>query len=92
MAVVPSEGNGQFAGSHGSRRIRSVPSLRQRTAGHWRPSASMIVVHSQVARPSRPLKLHVISKMPGAFTTAFARRLRGHEGGTLVSTKCSLAV
>ena len=66
-------------------------SLRQRTAGHGRPSVSSTVVHSQVARPSGPLKLQVISKTPGAFTTAFTRRLAGHDAGSLVSTNRSQA-
>jgi hypothetical protein len=45
-----------------------------------------------VARPLGPLKLHVISKTPGAFTTCFTRRLAGHDDGSLVSMKRSATV
>ena len=47
----------------GSRRIAWLPMRRDRIAGSSSPS-SVTVVHSHVARPSGPEKLHVISQMP----------------------------
>lgn len=75
----------------GSRKIRWPPSRRQRTAGQRRPLGSVTAVHSQVARPSGPVKLHVISNTPGAFTTALTRSSAGHADASLVSTKRSQA-
>jgi hypothetical protein len=38
-----------------------------------------MAVHSNVARPSGPAKLHVISKIPGAPSTSFTRSDAGHD-------------
>ena len=76
---------------YGFRKILWSPSRRQRTAGCCDPSESATVVHSHVARPSGPLKLHVISMMPGALTTGFTRRRAGHDPGSLLSMKTSHA-
>ena len=59
--------------AYGLPKIAWPPTRRQRTAGS--PSIS---VHSKVARPSGPEKLHVISQTPGAPATSLTRSERGH--------------
>lgn len=63
----------------GSRKIEWPPIRRQRTAGTFWPPTSRSV-HSQVARPSGPEKLHVISQMPGAPSMSLTRSDLGHPG------------
>ena len=41
------------------------------------PGSLPIWIHSKVARPSGPEKLHVISQMPGAFCTSLTRSFAG---------------
>jgi hypothetical protein len=50
------------------------------------------VVPCHVARPSGPLKLQVISKIPGAFTMGITRRVAGQDDGSLVSSNRSQPV
>src|SRR3990172_2921880 len=58
---------------YGFLKIRWSPMRRQRTASE--PPTS---THSNVARPSGPLKLQVISQMPGALSTFLTRSDAGH--------------
>ena len=57
---------------------------RDRIAGSSSPS-SVTVVHSHVARPLGPEKLHVISQMPGAASTSLTRKDFGHRGAPRAS-------
>ena len=53
------------------------PMRRQRM-----PGSLPTWIHSKVARPSGPEKLHVISQMPGAFCTSLTRSFAGQPART----------
>jgi hypothetical protein len=58
--------------AYGSPKMAWPPMRRQRI-----PGSPPIWIHSKVARPSGPEKLHVISQMPWAFSTFLTRSLAG---------------
>lgn len=68
LEIIPAEGRTDY----GSANTAWLPTRRQRIAG-----SSATVTHSQVALPSGPPRLHVISHTPAAPLTSRTRRLRG---------------